>query len=56
MAEKFKPGNTVRLKSGGPVMTVEGHTQGGRVSCRWFDPTGKLQNATFEEAVLDLES
>jgi uncharacterized protein YodC (DUF2158 family) len=34
----FKPGDTVRLKSGGPVMTVmaEWNADEGTVKCQWF--------------------
>lgn len=35
MAETFKPGDIVRLKSGGPVMTVL-HTDGRSASVGWF--------------------
>jgi uncharacterized protein YodC (DUF2158 family) len=49
--EEFKEGDTVQLKSGGPVMTIEhigeygmvpgsGHTQ---AKCVWFDKTKKMQ-------------
>ncbi len=31
---KWKDGDKVRLKSGGPVMTVE-YTAGGTIFCRW---------------------
>jgi len=36
--DNFKKGDTVRLKSGGPVMTIGGQEHGGsRVMCEWFD-------------------
>jgi uncharacterized protein YodC (DUF2158 family) len=37
MAE-FKVGDTVELKSGGPVMTVTGINDSGSLRCAWFAP------------------
>jgi uncharacterized protein YodC (DUF2158 family) len=35
----FQPGELVRLKSGGPWMTVQAvHMQEGTADCAWFDP------------------
>ena len=34
--QKFKTGDTVQLKSGGPIMTVDGTTDKGEIYCRWF--------------------
>jgi uncharacterized protein YodC (DUF2158 family) len=34
--EDFNVGDVVRLKSGGPSMTVDG-TQGSRLDCTWFE-------------------
>jgi uncharacterized protein YodC (DUF2158 family) len=36
MADVFKPGDTVQLKSGGPVMTVEQVDEKTGVRCQWF--------------------
>lgn len=34
---EFQPGTLVRLKSGGPVMTVDGHeARDGAARCVWF--------------------
>lgn len=48
----FKPGDVVRLKSGGPRMTVEkvGKTQFGDdgVWCVWFETSGSKQIAKRE--------
>jgi len=53
----FKPGATVRLKSGGPLMTVEhlGNNEAGeeRVWCRWFDDKKQLQTADFRPDLLE---
>ena len=49
--EIFNPGDTVRLKSGGPLMTVKA-VEGSAVYTIWFDGTKKLEsrftNATLE--------
>lgn len=39
----FKPGNIVKLKSGGPVMTLVQHTSEGTWRCAWFDDNGYNQ-------------
>jgi uncharacterized protein YodC (DUF2158 family) len=36
-SERFKVGDVVRLKSGGPDMTVTGVAIGGDLICRWFE-------------------
>ncbi len=38
---EFKPGDIVRLKSGGPAMTVESVGQDG-INCVWFDGKRRL--------------
>ena len=53
MADDFKAGDIVELKSGGPTMTIEsidvehmgGTTQG--VYCSWFDEKNKPQRKWF---------
>ena len=57
MAQQFKAGDTVKLKSGGPVMTVVeyGSFTMGSVDgykCRWFDEKNKLTERVFTEAEL----
>lgn len=48
---KWNPGDVVRVKSGGPAMTVAGEDSIGMVICEWFD--GKNQKSgTFNAAVL----
>lgn len=50
--EEFKPGDIVRLKSGGPPMTIESldRKEGGFL-CLWFDE-GQLEDAVFAAVVL----
>jgi uncharacterized protein YodC (DUF2158 family) len=50
----FKPGDTVRLKSGGPAMTVKA-VEGAWVSCDWFDGSKKHED-TFPAAGLDVDN
>jgi uncharacterized protein YodC (DUF2158 family) len=50
----MQKGDVVRLKSGGPDMTVESELKPGRFVCHWFDKEGKLQSATFNEETLDI--
>lgn len=47
----FKTGDTVRLASGGPVMTAVG-AKGGVVLCQWFTEDGRLQTAEFPSGSL----
>lgn len=49
---EFTPGDVVRLKSGGPKMTVL-ETQSSAVTCKWFDRNGKLHSDGFETALLE---
>lgn len=37
MAQKWKIGDVVQLKSGGPPMTVRGYEKGTDVICQWID-------------------
>jgi uncharacterized protein YodC (DUF2158 family) len=52
---QFQPGDVVRLKSGGPDMTIVhgdgGPMHEGQFLCIWFDGTRKLDD-WFEAAVL----
>lgn len=58
----FNPGDVVRLKSGGPLMSVEQvgkHSLTGEdaVWCTWFESSGReqvLQRETFAPVVLEL--
>ena len=51
MADDFKPGDTVMLKSGGPHMTVT-KVDGDRVWCEWFDEKKKPTGRYFEKVIL----
>jgi uncharacterized protein YodC (DUF2158 family) len=51
-APKFQTGQIVRLKSGGPLMTVWGNDD--LVGCQWFDGN-TLQTSSFVEGTLELE-
>jgi len=55
LSPQLEPGNIVRLKSGGPKMTVlEGDNTKGKVTCQWFDRNGKLHKNDFTTALLDI--
>ncbi|HLG56846.1 MAG TPA: DUF2158 domain-containing protein [Vicinamibacterales bacterium] len=60
MDQKFANGSTVRLKSGGPVMTVvgydvwESYETEKKYKCRWFGPKNQLAEHNFTEAELEL--
>ena len=53
----FEIGDKVRIKSGGPVMTVENigdytlYNPGAK--CVWFDDKKKLQDSVFDVKVLE---
>lgn len=48
MSNAIKLGMTVKLKSGGPLMTVIEAKDGSDVwVCRWFDNKQQLQTASF---------
>ena len=50
---EFKPGDVVRLKSGGPPMTCEKGVDGdGLVTCQWFDKNGRIDGRRFFVDVL----
>jgi len=48
---KLEVGDVVRLKSGGPAMTVE--TVGGLISCAWF-AGGHAKRGFFDLDMLEL--
>ena len=56
MAEQFKPGDVVRLKSGGPKMTVEQVAEAAMtgkmaVWTVWFEGTKKLSSTFVPDAL-----
>jgi uncharacterized protein YodC (DUF2158 family) len=53
---EFKPGNIVRLRSGGPVMTIDSAGSFLRTwKCRWFSKEEKLHEEYFSESSLEYE-
>jgi uncharacterized protein YodC (DUF2158 family) len=46
MADEFKPGDVVKLKSGGPLMTVV-TADSKEAECEWFDEKKVPQRHTF---------
>ena len=50
---KFKRGDTVILKSGGPMMTVEHCEYEDEIKCTWFDDKHKRQSEAFHEDLLE---
>jgi uncharacterized protein YodC (DUF2158 family) len=50
-AEKFKVGDLVQLKSGGPIMTVETVYSTDSVGCHWF-AGAKLNSGHFDPGAL----
>ncbi len=60
-SNKMKQGDKVRLKSGGPVMTVKqypykivaGAPVESKAECEWFDKEDQLHHSTFELDVLE---
>ena len=53
---KFKAGDVVVLKSGGPKMTVQGYlkTEDTKLSCTWFNDDKERLSDNFYESNLDL--
>jgi uncharacterized protein YodC (DUF2158 family) len=48
--DNFKAGDTVELKSGGPIMTIskiETRSDGNRALCQWFDERGEAKQAYY---------
>ena len=49
---EHKIGDTVQLKSGGLIMTVESDTFGGFCTCSWFKDDEKLENRFHEDQLI----
>jgi uncharacterized protein YodC (DUF2158 family) len=52
-APAFRSGNLVRLRSGGPLMTVKG-IKGDQVNCFWTDVNGQINADSFPVDVLQI--
>jgi uncharacterized protein YodC (DUF2158 family) len=50
----FRSGNLVRLRSGGPLMTVKG-IKGDYVDCFWTDVNGQINADSFPADVLQVQ-
>jgi uncharacterized protein YodC (DUF2158 family) len=50
-APELRSGNLVRLRSGGPLMTVKG-MRGDQVDCFWADGNGEINADSFPVDVL----
>lgn len=58
MAEEFKPGDVVVLKSGGPAMTIRELQGTGTALCEWFnrdDDTFHVERTAFHLETLRLK-
>ncbi len=55
MPDAFKPGDVVRLKSGGPAMTITRLNPAGienGATCQWFNDKAKLKTGMFAQDAL----
>ena len=48
----FKVGDVVRLKSGGPLMTVQQATYADNIMCTWFGENNKRMSEGFHPRTL----
>ncbi len=53
MADQIKPGDRVRMRSGGPLMTVHA-VNGDNIDCQWFTQDAELRSATFPTYMLTI--
>lgn len=49
----YETGDVIRLKSGGPPMTVVGRN-GLTISCQWFNESGELRTGDFPNFALEI--
>ena len=52
-APAFRSGSLVRLRSGGPLMTVI-DIQGDQVNCAWTDANGEPESGVFPAHILQM--
>lgn len=52
-APAFRPGDVVRLRSGGPAMTVTNVTPGDWVQCLWMTEGGEVRERSLLPLVLE---
>ncbi|MCW9718313.1 YodC family protein [Avibacterium sp. 21-599] len=52
MENKIKLGDTVQLKSGGPLMTVISEKDNEEVVCMWFDSNNRQFKESFPKTAL----
>jgi uncharacterized protein YodC (DUF2158 family) len=48
----YEVGDIVRLKSGGPNMTID-QAMGSRYDCLWFDLPGSFHRQTFDQGAIE---
>lgn len=48
----FKVGDVVKLRSGGPAMTIDDITDENECVCQWFGEKEKLERAVFDPKTL----
>jgi uncharacterized protein YodC (DUF2158 family) len=53
MAEQLKPGDTVKLRSGGPLMTIDSINADDEVYCEWFDDKQQPQSKVYGVHMLE---
>ena len=49
-------GDVVKLKSGGPAMTIQHFTGDGDACCQWFDAKGDVKFSAFPQASLAVDT
>lgn len=52
MESTFQIGEVVRVKSGGPAMTIEYITDSYNIKCVWFNKRQKLKRGEFKSSTL----